>query len=185
MVALPVVAEIIFVKESDHSQSYPKERGTQPRTAANLTAFQHLQMISLHPLHPLHPLGPTEVYIFFFQVGLEPDQCSSVLHLSPLEGAHTGHEDLSRWWGKARSPISLAAHPLEASVSAGHLDARRCATHPKSHVCSTHPRASCDILPSSQSRECSQQCRSVNTHFMEKNWETFSFVGNFSWIIFI
>lgn len=46
---LPVVVEIIFVKESGHSQGYPKERGTQPRMTANFPAFQHLQMISLHP----------------------------------------------------------------------------------------------------------------------------------------
>lgn len=46
---LPVVAEIIFVKQSGHSQGYPKEYGTQPRMTANLTAFQNLQMISLCP----------------------------------------------------------------------------------------------------------------------------------------
>lgn len=130
---------------------------------------------------PSYPPGSTEGYGFFLPKGWAwSDQCSSVLYFSPFEGAHIGHEDLSRWWEKAQWALSSAARPLEASVNAGRLDARSCTTHPKSSVCPTHPRASCDILPSSQSRECSQQCFSVNTHFMEKNSDFF-----FCWKFFI
>lgn len=135
---------------------------------------------------PSHSPGATEVYGFFFpRTGLGPDRRSSVLYFSPLEGAHIWHKDLSRWQEKVQSPLSSAASPLDTSVNAGRLDARSSPTHPKSSVCPTHLRASCDVFLGSQSREYSQQCCSVNTHFMEKTWETLSFVGNFSWIIFV
>lgn len=64
------------------------------------------------------------------------------------------------------------------------LGARSYAARPEPSVCPTDPRASFGTFLGSQSREYSQQHCSVNTHFMEKNGK-FSFVGNFSCIIFV
>lgn len=65
MIALPVMAEIIFVNELGYSPRYPKKCGTEPRMTANHAAFS-VQMIRLCP--PI--LQEQQRFMFFSSQGL-------------------------------------------------------------------------------------------------------------------
>lgn len=116
MVALPAVAEIILWRSQAILRGTP-----QPRVTANLTAFHHVQMISLCPPSPKIYRGlrfflpkdlaltwPVSISSSFFSFG----RCS-----------HRPEQMM----GKGTITTFLGCSPLETSLSAGCLDARSCA----------------------------------------------------------